>query len=51
MPVHFALSVIESIAYVTSKFAAADPLNSPLYQAAALRILKGGLSATSDREF
>jgi hypothetical protein len=41
--VHFVLSVVESIAYTTSKFTFSDPGNAALYRAAALRILQGGL--------
>jgi len=44
VPVQFALSLIESIAYVTSRFAAADRRNGPLYKDAALQILRGGLN-------
>lgn len=43
LPVHFALAVIESLAYTTSRFAAADRANRLLYRAAALRILERGL--------
>jgi hypothetical protein len=42
-PVHFALSVFESVAYVTAQFASADRANRSLYRDAALRILKAGL--------
>ena len=43
VPVHFALSIIESLAYTTSRFAVADRANGLLYRAAALRILEAGL--------
>jgi hypothetical protein len=42
-PVHFALSVIESVAYATSQFASADQANAPLYRDAAFRFLTSGL--------
>ena len=41
--VHFALATIESLAYTTSRFAAADRANRLLYRAEALRILERGL--------
>lgn len=40
--VHYALATIESLAYTTSRFAAADRANRLLYRAAALRILEKG---------
>lgn len=43
LPVHFALAVIEALAYTTSRFAAADRANRLLYRAAALRMLEKGL--------
>jgi hypothetical protein len=43
LPVHFTLSVIESVAYTTSRFASADPANGMLYRAVALRILESGI--------
>jgi hypothetical protein len=42
-PVPFALSLIESVAYTTSRFASADRANGVLYRAAALQILEAGL--------
>jgi hypothetical protein len=43
LPVHFALSVIEALAYTTSRFASADRANGLVYRAAVLRILEAGL--------
>jgi hypothetical protein len=47
VPIQFALSVIESVAYVTARFAAADRRNGRLYKDAALRILRDGLNVVS----
>jgi hypothetical protein len=49
-PAHFALSVLESVAYSTSRFAAADPANGILYRAAALQILEAGLPRRSESQ-
>jgi hypothetical protein len=50
VPVHFALSIIESVAYTASRFAVADHLNANLYRAAALLILEEGLPLLPDSQ-
>ncbi len=49
VPAYFALSVIESIAYTTSKFASADRANASLYTATALQILREGFKHVSEQ--
>jgi hypothetical protein len=47
-PAHFALSVIESVAYIAARFVSADYANAHLYRAGALRILEAGLPLRSE---
>ena len=49
-PAHFALSIIESVAYTAARFVSADYANAHLYRAAARRILEAGLPLQSESQ-
>lgn len=51
VPLHFALALIESVAYTTSRFVSADRANDILYRHTALLFLTEGLNRSSAQGF